>query len=85
MGNQGIPIAGLDDDVVAGQRAEVLCPIDIEGESMLESDGEVSSEVDRIPLGPAVLGLHHGPSHRGEDGLAPAKAILQSDAEEEVP
>jgi hypothetical protein len=51
---------------------------------MLESDSEISRKVDGIPLWPTVLGLHHGPSHRGEDGLTPAEAILQSDAEDRV-
>jgi hypothetical protein len=40
--------------------------------------------VDRIPLEAAVLGLDDGPGCSGEDRPAPSKAILQSDAEEEV-
>ena len=84
MGVERVPVAGLDDDVVAGQRSEVRSPLDVESQGMLEKDGKVSGEVDGIPLGPAVLGLDDGPGCSREDGLAPAKAIRQSDAKDEV-
>jgi hypothetical protein len=51
---------------------------------MLKKYGEVSGEVNGIPLGPAVLGLDYDPCCRREDGLAPSIAILQSDTEDEV-
>ena len=80
MGIDCVPVAGLNDDVVAGQRPEVRSPLDVESQAMLEKYSEVSGKVDGIPLGPAVLGLDYDPGRRREDGLAPAEAILQSDA-----
>ncbi len=84
MGIDGVPVTGLNDDVVAGKRPEVHSPFDIERAGMFETYSQVSDNVDGIPLGPAVLGLDNDPGRRREDGLAPAKAILQSDAEDEV-
>jgi hypothetical protein len=84
MGIDCVPLAELDDDVVAGQLPEVRSPFDVEGSGILEKNGEVSGGVDGISLGPAVLGLDYDPGSRREDGLAPAKTILQADAEDEV-
>jgi hypothetical protein len=84
MGIDCVPVAELDDDVIARQRPEVRSPFDVESPGILEKNGEVSGRVDGIPLGPAVLGLDYDPGRGREDGLAPAIAILQADAEDEV-
>ena len=64
VGKESVPIAGFEDDVVASQGTEVHRPFDVEGEGMLQENGEVSNEMNGIPLGPSVFGLDNGPSGR---------------------
>jgi hypothetical protein len=84
MGIDYIPVAGLDDNVVAGQRLEVCGLAGVESPGMLDKYGEVPGEVDGIPFRPAVLRLDYDPGRRREDRLTPAIAILQPDAEDKV-
>jgi len=56
MGIRRIPIGGLDDDKVAGQRPEVRSLFDVESPGILEKHGDISGDVDGIALGPAILG-----------------------------
>jgi hypothetical protein len=84
MGIDCIPVAGLNNDVIARHRSEVCSPFCLESLGVLEKYGEVPGEVDGIPLRPAVLSTNYNSGRRREDGLAPTKAILQSNAEDEV-
>ena len=84
MSDDGIAVHGLENDIVPGQEAIVCYALLVERVSVLESDGEVPDGVHRISFGPAVLGDCNGRVRRGVDGLAPAIAFLQADAEQKI-
>jgi hypothetical protein len=84
MGIYSIPIAGLDDDVVASQRPEVYDPVSVECPGILEKYSAVSDNMNWIPLWPAILRLDNKPGCRRENRFAPTEAILQFDSEYKI-
>jgi hypothetical protein len=84
MGINYVPVAGFNKDVVARQLPEVRSPFCSESSGVLDQYGEVSGDVDGIPLRPSIFGLDDNPIRGREDGPTPTIAILQPDAEEEV-
>jgi hypothetical protein len=81
MGEEGVPVGCLEDDVIASQEAELGRLPDVEGEGELEKEREVSSQVYGIPLWPTILSFDDRAGPGRVDGLAPAVAIPQSRAE----
>jgi len=68
MGIQYVPVTGFNEDVVAGQLTEVGGPICGESPGVLDHYGEVSNDVNGIPLRPSIFGLDDDPIRSREDG-----------------
>jgi hypothetical protein len=75
MGDEGVPVGRLEDDVIACQGAKVGGLPDVEGEGELEKIREVSSQMYGISLWPTVLSFDDCAGQGRVDGLAPTIAI----------
>ena len=84
MGIDCIPLTSLDDDVIASQLLKGIFLLRVERPGILQKDGEISAGVDRIPLWPAVFCLDYDPRAGRKDRPAPAVAVLQGRAEDEI-
>jgi hypothetical protein len=84
MSVDSIPVTAFDDDKVTRQRSQVRSLLRIDSPGILEKEEKIPQRVDRIPLRPAILSPNYDPSRGREDGLSPTKAILQTNAEDEV-
>lgn len=84
MCKEGVSVTHLNDDIVPRHLPKVACLLDVEGQSVLQYDGEIPDQVNTLTLRPAVFGLNYSSSNGGVNRLPPTKTVPQLDTKYQV-